>query len=151
MSFVGFRSLHRCMRHYVGFSKRNSSCAIEKPLGQIYTPVPRLQVPETHEIRFGLPTRMNEDPVSNILCLEEDYYKEGWNTGIVDGSMAGRVEGRAIGIEKGFEKFTLLGNYHGRTLIWGAKFSPKCPLIYSSPSRMRSSFSPWTTPLSADV
>ncbi|KAI9846610.1 MAG: hypothetical protein M1837_003851 [Sclerophora amabilis] len=66
-----------------------------------------------------------EDPFESLLNLEQNFYKEGHRLGVEDGSRSGRIEGRAFGLEKGFEKFLDMGRLHGRTSIWASRM-PKC-------------------------
>ncbi|KAF2480070.1 hypothetical protein BDY17DRAFT_234011, partial [Neohortaea acidophila] len=60
----------------------------------------------------------------NLLNLEEQYYQEGYDLGIADGSRAGRIEGRIFGLEKGFEKYIAMGQLAGRAAVWNARISP---------------------------
>lgn len=61
------------------------------------------------------------DPFENLLSLEDEFYKEGYDVGVADGSHAGLVEGRLFGIEKGFEKYIAMGTLHGRATVWAAR------------------------------
>ncbi|KIW88115.1 uncharacterized protein Z519_11225 [Cladophialophora bantiana CBS 173.52] len=61
---------------------------------------------------------MATDPLDQLLELENDYYKEGYDAGAADGAYAGMVEGKVFGIEKGYEKAIELGRLHGRALVW---------------------------------
>lgn len=58
------------------------------------------------------------DAFDNLLNLEEQFYSEGYEQGMADGDRAGRIEGRAFGIEKGFEKFVEAGRLHGKSIVW---------------------------------
>ncbi|KAH8785850.1 hypothetical protein F5883DRAFT_92983 [Diaporthe sp. PMI_573] len=58
------------------------------------------------------------DAFDNLLNLEEQFYSEGYEQGMADGDRAGRIEGRAFGIEKGFEKFIEAGRLHGKAIVW---------------------------------
>lgn len=58
------------------------------------------------------------DAFDDLLNLEEHFYSEGYEQGVADGHRAGRVEGRAFGIEKGFEKFVQAGRLHGKSVVW---------------------------------
>lgn len=58
------------------------------------------------------------DPFDELLGLEDNFYREGYDAGIADGESAGLVEGRVFGIEKGYEKALELGKMHGRALVW---------------------------------
>ena len=59
-----------------------------------------------------------DDPFSSLLTLEDDFYKQGYDLGVSDGSRAGLIEGRFFGLEKGFEKYASMGKLHGRAVIW---------------------------------
>lgn len=58
------------------------------------------------------------DAFDNLLNLEDKYYSEGYEQGVADGGRAGRIEGRAFGIEKGFEKFLEAGRLNARSIVW---------------------------------
>ncbi len=64
---------------------------------------------------------MDPDPFDELLGLEEQFYQEGYQLGVADREKAGRIEGRAFGLEKGFEKYVEAGRLHGRSLIWAAR------------------------------
>ena len=59
-----------------------------------------------------------DDPFNSLLTLEDDFYKQGYDLGVSDGSRAGLIEGRFFGLEKGFEKYASMGKLHGRAVIW---------------------------------
>jgi hypothetical protein len=61
------------------------------------------------------------DDFDSLFNLEEEYYTEGYNLGVADGSRAGRIEGRLFGLEKGFEKFAAMGSLAGRNAVWEAR------------------------------
>lgn len=63
----------------------------------------------------------HHDPFDTLFNLEDQYYSEGYNLGVADGSQAGRVEGRVFGLEKGFEKFAAMGALAGRCAVWEAR------------------------------
>lgn len=42
-----------------------------------------------------------------------------------DGEQAGKIEGRAFGLQKGFEKFLELGRLQGRCSVWKARITPQ--------------------------
>ncbi|KAF2441776.1 hypothetical protein P171DRAFT_79106 [Karstenula rhodostoma CBS 690.94] len=69
----------------------------------------------------------NTDPFDSVLTLEDDLYTTAYAQGAADGSRAGRIEGRIFGLEKGFEKFTALGQLHGRAAVWGARLPATRP------------------------
>ncbi|KAI4267253.1 MAG: hypothetical protein L6R38_008336 [Xanthoria sp. 2 TBL-2021] len=66
---------------------------------------------------------MSSDPLDQLLELENTFYKEGYDLGVQDGSRTGRIEGRLFGLTSAFEKYSAMGNLHGRSIIWSAKFS----------------------------
>lgn len=66
---------------------------------------------------------MASDPFDDLLGLEDNFYKEGYDAGLTDGEYAGIVEGKIFGIEKGFEKAIELGRLHGRALVWQTRQS----------------------------
>ncbi|KAG4436862.1 hypothetical protein IFR05_007668 [Cadophora sp. M221] len=53
-----------------------------------------------------------------VLGLEEQFYRDGFNQGLEDGVKAGRIEGRTFGLEKGFEKYIESGRLYGKSIIW---------------------------------
>lgn len=81
---------------------------------------------------------MGEDLISNAFCLEESYYEEGLSLGFADGANAGRVEGRVVGVEKGFEKFVGISRIYGKTLVWGAMCLESQAAEEGPPSKMTS-------------
>ena len=68
-------------------------------------------------------TNPQSDDFGSLFNLEEEYYTEGYNLGVADGSRAGRIEGRLFGLEKGFEKFAAMGALAGRNAVWEARIS----------------------------
>ncbi|KAF7194700.1 LTO1 family protein [Pseudocercospora fuligena] len=61
------------------------------------------------------------DVFEDALNLEDQYYREGYDLGVADGSKSGRIEGRVFGLEKGFEKFIEMGKLSGKAAIWEAR------------------------------
>lgn len=61
------------------------------------------------------------DDFDSLLNLEDTLYTTAYSQGAADGAHAGRIEGRIFGLEKGFEKFTSLGQLHGRSVVWGSR------------------------------
>ena len=61
------------------------------------------------------------DVFDGLLNLEEQYYTEGYNLGVFDGSRSGRIEGRIFGLEKGFEKYLEMGRLSGKAAVWDAR------------------------------
>lgn len=66
---------------------------------------------------------MDVDPFDSLLNLEEDFYNEGYQLGVADGARAGYLEGRAFGIEKGFEKFRAMARIYGRASVWASRMA----------------------------
>ncbi|KAI2640177.1 DUF1715-domain-containing protein [Xylaria nigripes] len=60
----------------------------------------------------------SHDPFDDILNLEEQYYKEGYEEGLKDGGEAGRIEGYSLGLTKGFEKFLEAGRLQSKAMVW---------------------------------
>lgn len=60
----------------------------------------------------------SEDPFDDLLNLEEQYYKEGYDEGLKDGAEAGRIEGYSLGLQKGFEKFVEAGRLQSKAVVW---------------------------------
>ncbi|KAI0811912.1 hypothetical protein GGR55DRAFT_601510 [Xylaria sp. FL0064] len=60
----------------------------------------------------------SNDPFDDLLNLEEQYYKEGYEEGLKDGAEAGRIEGYSLGLQKGFEKFVEAGRLQSRAMVW---------------------------------
>jgi hypothetical protein len=69
------------------------------------------------------------DPFDDLLTLEDTLYTTAHDQGVADGARAGRIEGRIFGLEKGFEKFSALGELHGRGAVWGSRI----PSVQPSP------------------
>ena len=65
----------------------------------------------------NLPDEIFED----VLNLEDQYFTEGYNLGVADGSRAGQIEGRIFGLQKGFEKFAEIGRLGGQSAVWDAR------------------------------
>ncbi|KAK5096516.1 hypothetical protein LTR70_001690 [Exophiala xenobiotica] len=60
----------------------------------------------------------SSDLFDELLGLEDNFYKEGYEAGLADGEYAGLVEGKTFGVEKGYEKALELGKLHGRGMVW---------------------------------
>ncbi|KAI9850090.1 MAG: hypothetical protein M1838_006102 [Thelocarpon superellum] len=75
---------------------------------------------------------MASDPFETLLALEDTLYSEGYQLGIEDGSQAGHREGRAFGLEKGFEKYLIMGRLHGRSDILAARLCRKAEVTTPS-------------------
>ncbi len=60
------------------------------------------------------------DPFDAVLQLEDGLYAEGYALGRHDGALAGRQEGRAVGLETGFDKFMEMGRLAGKAAVWTA-------------------------------
>ncbi|KAF6817993.1 duf1715 domain-containing protein [Colletotrichum sojae] len=66
---------------------------------------------------------MASDPFDDILNLEEQFFAEGFKQGTEDGILAGKIEGRSVGLAKGYEKFLESGRIHGRSVVWANRLS----------------------------
>ncbi|KAF6839415.1 ORAOV1 family protein [Colletotrichum plurivorum] len=66
---------------------------------------------------------MASDPFDDILNLEEQFFAEGFKQGTEDGILAGKIEGRSVGLAKGYEKFLESGRIHGRSAVWANRLS----------------------------
>ncbi|KAJ3556897.1 hypothetical protein NPX13_g10038 [Xylaria arbuscula] len=58
------------------------------------------------------------DPFDDILNLEEQSYRDGYEEGLKDGVEAGRIEGYSLGLRKGFEKFAEAGRLQSKAIVW---------------------------------
>lgn len=58
------------------------------------------------------------DIFDDVLNLEEQYHREGYDSGYRDGAEAGRVEGRSVGLKQGYEKFREAARLQGRAVVW---------------------------------
>lgn len=59
-----------------------------------------------------------DDLFDGALSLEETLYTQGYEKGIADGELAGKLEGRSVGMGKGFDKFVESGRLYGRSVVW---------------------------------
>ncbi|KAH6696990.1 hypothetical protein F5X68DRAFT_1283 [Plectosphaerella plurivora] len=59
------------------------------------------------------------DPFDDVLNIEERFYAEGYEQGTRDGIQAGKIEGRSVGLAKGFDKFLESGRLYGKAVVWG--------------------------------
>jgi hypothetical protein len=75
---------------------------------------------------------MDTDILDNILSLEEQFYQEGYDLGVIDGARAGYTEGSVFAVEKSFEKLLQLGRLYGRALVWNQRLISS-PLSTQSP------------------
>jgi len=64
---------------------------------------------------------MATDPFDSLFSLEDQYYDEGYREGHRDGLQQSELEARLFGIEKGFEKFVIMGKLQARAKIWAAR------------------------------
>lgn len=64
---------------------------------------------------------MEDDLFDSILRLEDQYYREGYDLGVKDGTRVGLIEGRLFGLEKGFDKYAAMGTLHGRSVVWAGR------------------------------
>lgn len=60
----------------------------------------------------------DDDPFGDLLNLEDQFYQDGYKQGQADGDRAGRIEGRSLGLEKGYQKFLESGRLHGKAIVW---------------------------------
>ncbi|KAI1177223.1 hypothetical protein F4777DRAFT_577279 [Nemania sp. FL0916] len=60
----------------------------------------------------------SDDPFDELLNLEEEYYREGYEEGLRDGAESGRIEGYSLGLRKGFEKFVEAGRLQSKAVVW---------------------------------
>ena len=72
---------------------------------------------------------MDSDPFDDLLGLEDKFYDEGFQLGRADGAKAGRIEGRAFGLEKGFEKYVESGRLHGRSIVWASRLAQSKSIV----------------------
>ncbi len=68
---------------------------------------------------------MADDPFDNVLNLEEQFFAEGYKQGMEDGTRAGKIEGRGLGLERGFEKFVQSGRLYGKAVVWANRLPRK--------------------------
>lgn len=68
-----------------------------------------------------------DDLFDGALSLEENLYTEGYERGVADGERAGKLEGRSVGMGKGFEKFVESGRLYGRSVVWANRLAPAAP------------------------
>lgn len=61
---------------------------------------------------------MAPDPLDEVFTLEDRFFIQGYNAGQTDGIPAGRAEGRSLGMQKGFEKFSESSRLASRAIIW---------------------------------
>lgn len=82
-----------------------------------------LHVPPWRTLKSFLLLRIIEmdDPFDDLLNLEEKYYEEGYEKGYADGLKQSRVEAKLFGIEKGYEKFIVMGKLQARAYVWAAR------------------------------
>lgn len=88
---------------------------------------------------------MAPDLFDDLLELENDFYKQGHESGVADSKYAGMIEGKVFGIEKGYEKAIELGRMHGRGLVWQSRFRPSQREVQTGTSHQQS---PFATPRS---
>ncbi|KAL0942801.1 3-oxoacyl-(acyl-carrier-protein) reductase [Colletotrichum truncatum] len=62
-------------------------------------------------------------PFDDVLNLEEQFFSEGYRQGTEDGILAGKIEGRSVGLAKGYEKFLESGRIHGKSVVWANRLS----------------------------
>ena len=62
--------------------------------------------------------QIDKDPFDTLLGLEDDFYNAGYERGRADGELAGRIEGRSVGLKAGYQKYVAIGRLHGKAMIW---------------------------------
>lgn len=75
---------------------------------------------------MNLCTRMSSsisDPFDDVFNLEDRFYNEGYEQGSRDGILAGKIEGRSVGIAQGFDKFLESGRAYGKSLVWANRIN----------------------------
>jgi hypothetical protein len=77
---------------------------------------------------------MDADLLDGLLSLEDDFYNEGYALGTADGARAGHLEGKAFGLEKGFEKFLEMGIIHGKATVWAKRLTQDNSLLPAASS-----------------
>lgn len=64
---------------------------------------------------------MEDDPFTEVLGVEDQFYDEGYDLGVKDGHRAGLIEGRLFGLDKGFDKYVSCGIMHGQAIVWASR------------------------------
>lgn len=64
-----------------------------------------------------------DDPFDDLFNLEDRYYDEGYAQGFADGQKQSRLEAKLFGIEKGFEKFVVMGKLQAKARVWHSQLS----------------------------
>jgi len=78
---------------------------------------------------------MATDPFDSLFSLEDKYYAEGYEEGRSDGLQQSELEARLFGIEKGFEKFVIMGKLQARAKIWAARLPHQATLKATSSNK----------------
>lgn len=100
-------------------------------------PSPLPQPNNTHSTPFARKVyKMDTDILDNILSLEEQFYKEGYDLGVIDGARAGYTEGSVFAVEKSFEKLLQLGRLYGKALVWNQRLLSSGVSEEASPSKV---------------
>lgn len=60
----------------------------------------------------------SDDPFDTLFTLEDTYHAEGHAAGLSAGRHQSRLEARLFGLEKGFEKFAVLGGLQAKARLW---------------------------------
>ena len=76
---------------------------------------------------------MSSDPLEDVFTLEDRFYTQGHNQGAHDGILAGRSEGRSLGMHTGFDKFRESSRLAAKAVIWANRIPPAAASS-SSPS-----------------
>ncbi|KAJ5909031.1 hypothetical protein N7495_001713 [Penicillium taxi] len=66
---------------------------------------------------------MESNILDRLLDLEEQFYQEGYELGVADGTEAGYTEGSVFAVEQGFEKFVEIGRLYGKALVWAQRLA----------------------------
>ncbi|TQS33041.1 hypothetical protein Golomagni_06624 [Golovinomyces magnicellulatus] len=61
---------------------------------------------------------MSGDLFDDVLNVEGGFYDQGYQQGVEDGELAGKIEGRQFGMGTGFDKFLESGRLAGKATVW---------------------------------
>ncbi|KAG7750984.1 hypothetical protein KL912_000117 [Ogataea haglerorum] len=65
-----------------------------------------------------MPCEQKDIDFDSLLNLENQYYQEGFLEGQLEGSKQQFLEGKQIGIQTGFQRLLVLGQYKALVAIW---------------------------------
>ena len=77
-----------------------------------------------------------DDLFDGALSLEDNLYTQGYDRGVADGARAGKLEGRSVGMAKGFEKFVESGRLYGRSVVWSNRLPAAAAPSEGSPEQL---------------